>query len=136
MSNASSFAESVMALADEVEPFKPVARYDRDGDCVEFFAKPDGFYAQRVDDRVTVYCSQETGEIVGSLIKGVSIFYRDAVRQFPGLVNEVHDGRVPLEHLFRAHLWSGAAPEAMQVIQYRKLMEVAEISGAEAAVLT
>ena len=67
-SNA-DFAKRMMLLAKPAEQFKPTATYDRDGDCIEFLAKPDPFYAERVDDLVTVYYSQETGEVIGSLIK-------------------------------------------------------------------
>jgi hypothetical protein len=70
----SEFAKRMMLLARPAEHFTPVAAYDADGDCVEFLAKPDAFYAERVDDLVTVYYSQETGEVIGSLIKGVSKF--------------------------------------------------------------
>ena len=57
-------------LAQPAEDFKPTAVYDPDGDCIEFIAKPDPFYAERVDDLLTVYYSQESGEEVGSLIEG------------------------------------------------------------------
>ena len=70
----SEFAERMMLLAQTAEEFVPTATYDRDGDCIEFLAKPDPFYAERVDDLVTVYYSQETNEVIGSLIKGVSGF--------------------------------------------------------------
>ena len=71
MSN-SEFAKRMMLLARPAEQFEPTAIYDPDGDCIEFLAKPDSFYAERVDDLVTVYYSQETNEVIGSLIKGVS----------------------------------------------------------------
>lgn len=70
-SNA-EFAKRIMLLARPAERFRPTATYDPDGDCIEFLAKPDPFCAERVDDLVTVYFSQETGEIIGSLINGVS----------------------------------------------------------------
>ena len=58
----SEFAKRMMLLARPSEQFKPTATYDPDGDCIEFLAKPDPFYAERIDDLVTVYYSQETGE--------------------------------------------------------------------------
>ncbi len=66
------FAQSMLTTAQSKPAFQPGARYDRDGDCIEFLASPDPFYAQRLDDLVTIYYSQETNEIVGSLIKRVS----------------------------------------------------------------
>jgi hypothetical protein len=44
--------------------------YDPDGACIEFLAKPEPFYAERIDDLVTVYYSQDTHEVIGSLLKG------------------------------------------------------------------
>jgi hypothetical protein len=54
----SEFAERMMLLAKPAEPFEPTANYDPDGDCIEILAKPDSFYAERVDDLVTVYYSR------------------------------------------------------------------------------
>src|ERR1051326_8258570 len=62
----SDFAARVMELARAGKDFKPTATYDPDGDCVEFLARPDPFYAERIDDLVTVYYSQIDNEIVGS----------------------------------------------------------------------
>ena len=77
MSN-SDFAKRMMLLARPAEQFEPTATYDPDGDCIEFLARPDPFYAERVDDLVTVYYSQESNEVVGSLIKGVRGFMANA----------------------------------------------------------
>ena len=68
------FAKRVMLMAEPAKPFKSTATYDPDGDCIEFVASADPFYAERVDDLVSVYYSQVTGQVVGSLIKGVSKF--------------------------------------------------------------
>lgn len=70
----SDFARRMMLLARPANQFEPVATYDPDGDCIEFLARPDPFYAERIDDLATVYYSQETDEVIGSLIKGVSRF--------------------------------------------------------------
>jgi len=132
LSNA-DFAAQVMALAHPEEPFKATAIYDPDGDCIEFLAKPDSFYAERVDDFVTVYYSQDTKEVIGSLIKGVSRFCSKVLKQMPGFQIEIIDGRVKLVHLFRAKLWSSKQePDAVQTVTYRKLIEVAEEAKVEA----
>jgi hypothetical protein len=131
MSNA-DFAKHMMQLADPKTPFQPTAIYDRDGDCIEFLAAPDPFYAERVDDLVTVYYSQESGEIIGSLLKGVSIFCRETLAKMPGFRIEIHDGRVKLEHIFRLRLWSSnRKPEELHTITYQKLITVAEQSDVE-----
>jgi len=122
-----------MLLAKPAERFKPTATYDPDGDCVEFLANPDPFYAERVDDLVTVYYSQETDEVIGSLIKGVSKFCGRFLDRMPGFRIEVRDGRVKLEHVFRARLWSSDhRPGEMPTLIYEKLIDVAEETDAEA----
>jgi hypothetical protein len=127
------FAEQVMRLATPAEPFEPVVTYDRDGDCIEFLAKPGNFYAERLDDLVTVYCSQETDEVIGSLIKGVSKFCTDLLKRMPALRIVIQDKRVKLEHIFIARLCSfETSPEDVVTLKYRKLIEVAEESEAEA----
>lgn len=127
------FAKQMMLLAKPAEKFEPHAYYDADGDCIEFVAKPDSFYAERVDDLVTVYYSQATGELMGSLIKGVSHFLKQTLLKNPGFKIEIEDGGIHLVHLFRAKLWSKAATDEnrMQSLIYKKLIEVAEESDVE-----
>ena len=126
------FAKRMMLLARPAEQFRPTATYDPDGDCIEFLAKPDPFYAERVDDLVTVYYSQETGEVIGSLLKGVSAFCREMLQKMPSFQVEINNGRVRLGHLFRARLWPSANdPQDIATLTYRKLMNVAEEANAE-----
>lgn len=121
----SEFARRMMLLARSAERFKPTATYDRDGDCIEFLASPDPFYAERIDDLVTVYYSQETDAVIGSLIKGVSKFCRDMLSAMPGFRIEIHDGPVSLQHIFLARMWSARLdPNDMAALTYRKLIEV------------
>lgn len=58
------------------EPFKPVAYYDSDGDCLEFIASPEPFIAKRCDDLLTVYYGEQSRKIVGSQIKAVSSLFK------------------------------------------------------------
>jgi hypothetical protein len=126
------FAKRMMLLARPAEQFRPTAAYDPDGDCIEFLAKPHPFFAERVDDLVTVYYSQETGEVIGSLLKGVSAFCKQMLEQMPGFQIEISNGRVRLVHLFRARLWSSAKdPQDLATLTYRKLINVAEEANAE-----
>lgn len=132
MSN-SDFAKRMMLLARPAEQFEPTATYDPDGDCIEFLARPDPFYAERVDDLVTVYYSQETNEVIGSLMKGVRGFCEAIDRAMPGFKIEIRDGRVRLVHIFRARLWtSKTAPKDLATLTYEKLIQVAEDSEVEA----
>jgi hypothetical protein len=126
----------MLELARTAPPFQPTATYDADGDCIEFIAKPDSFYAERVDDLITVYYSHENNEIVGSLIKCVSRFYRDVVEKVPGFQIEIQGGRVRLVHLFRAKLWTSALDtDSIITMTYRKLIEVAEEANVETALI-
>jgi len=119
-------------LARPAEQFEPTAIYDPDGDCIEFLAKPDSFYAERVDDLVTVHYSQETQEVIGSLIKGVRGFSERILKAMPRFQIEIRDGRVRLVHIFRARLGtSKAAPERSIALTYEKLIKVAEDSQVE-----
>jgi hypothetical protein len=56
--------------------FQSVPRYFKDGDFVAYFLKNDMYYAQRIDERVTVYVSEETGFVVGCKIKSVSHLFK------------------------------------------------------------
>jgi hypothetical protein len=124
-SNA-EFAKRMMLLARPAEQYRPTAIYDPDGDCIEFLAKPDPFWAERIDDLVTVYYSQETGEIVGSLLTGVSRFCSEFSKKNPGFQIVIDDGPIRLEHLFLARLWSSPQDrKAITTLAYKKLIEVA-----------
>lgn len=128
------FSKRMTLLARPAELFKPTATYDPDGDCIEFLAKPDPFYAERIDDLVTVYYSQETDEVVGSLIKGVSAFCRNVLNKMPGFRIEIQDGPVRLQHIFQARLWSTELePDELPTMIYRKLIEVSEDAIVEGA---
>lgn len=121
------FAKRMMLLARPAEQFEPTATYDPDGDCIEFLAKPDPFYGERVDDLLTVYYSQDTDEVIGSLLKGVSRFCKQMLEKMPGFKVEVHDGRFRLVHIFRARLWSSKLnPQDIPALVYQKLIEVAD----------
>jgi hypothetical protein len=126
MSN-DEFAKRMMLLAKPACEFKPTAYYDSDGDCIEFLAKPDPFYEERIDDLVTVYYSQKTGEVVGSLVKGVSKLAKRLARDLPGFMITIEDRRIRLEHLFLARMWlEKYEPQSINVLAYKKLAEMAK----------
>jgi hypothetical protein len=133
----SEFARRMTLLARPADEFKPIATYDRDGDCIEFLTKPDAFYAERIDDLVTVYYSQETDEVIGSQIKGVSKFCREVEGKLPGFKIEIHDGPVRLQHIFLARMWSARLePQALATLTYRKLVEVSRDAVVEGELCT
>jgi hypothetical protein len=84
---------------------------------------------------VTVYYSQETNEVTGSLIKGVSEFCAAVLQRMPGFRIEIRDGRVSLQHIFRARLWSVALdPQGLPTLAYQKLIAMAEETEVETEV--
>lgn len=126
MSN-DEFAKRMMLMAKPASEFKATAYYDSDGDCIEFLAKPDPFYEERVDDLVTVYYSQKTGEVIGSLVKGVSKLTKRLAQELPGFMITSDDGRIRMEHLFLAGMWmQKSEPQEIGVLAYKKLAEIAE----------
>jgi len=129
----SDFAQEVLSRVKRGRGFTPQVTYDPDGDCIEFIAKPDSFYAERVDQLLTVYYSRETREVIGSLIKGVSKLLARIKSNYPNFRIEIQDGKVRLEHLFTAQLWiyEGEPPKEA-VLTYKKLRQVAEEAQAEA----
>lgn len=133
MSEHSDFAKFVLGRVKPDEAFRPSATYDPDGDCIEFLARNDSFYAEWVDDLVTVYYSHETGEVVGSLITGVSRFQQRMSEKLPGFKIVIQDGHVRLEHIFLAGLWATRRdPGSLPVLTYKKLIQMAEDTAATA----
>ena len=127
------FAAHIMKLAHDAPPFQPTTTCDPDGDCIEFVVSPDAFYAERVDELLTVYHSQETREIIGSQIKGLARFCKEMLEKLPGLRIEVQDGPVTLQHIFLATLWtSDPQLDKIAMLPYRTLIEVARQSNAKA----
>jgi hypothetical protein len=114
-------------------PFKPMVTYDRRDDSIEFLAANDNYRVERIDSLVSVYCSRESGDIIGSLIKGVSGLLKDILQKIPGFQVEIHDGKVKLVHLFQARRWL-KAPQNILVLKYKKLEKVAEESDVEAEI--
>jgi hypothetical protein len=118
------FAARVLELAKPGEHFSPTAYYDHDGDCIEFLARPENFYAERIDDLVTVYYSEETGEIVGSLLKGVTALCKKLLERLPGFKIEIQHDKVKLVHIFRAKLWASEVnPDKLATVTYQKLID-------------
>lgn len=124
------FAREVLEFSSGEPNLQPCAYYDPDGDCIEFLTSSHNFYAERIDDLVTVYYDETSNEIVGSLIKGVSAF----VLKSPNLAILVkEEGRVRLAHLFAAGLFGRNKKSSKLIVHtYEKLIEQAEVTQAEA----
>ena len=128
------FMKHVKRVCKPPEVFSPIARYSKDGDCVEFFAKNDDFCAIRIDRLLTIYRSKENDEIIGSLIKGVSHIYDNIMSTMPAFGVFIQGKRVKLSHFFFANILSKELKEENRVIinTYAEVEELAETHNLEA----
>lgn len=106
MAAGGTFEQSMLEDFGQIEPFKPCAYYDKDGDCIEFFFSNERSYGKRLDSWVTVYRSRKTDEIVGGLLKGL----HRLMRRYPGLDIEIKDGQVEVACILRAPAWAQGDP--------------------------
>jgi hypothetical protein len=133
--NDHRFADQVLSQVPAHPVRFPRATYDPDGDCIEFLLSNESYYARRIDSLITVYRSQESNEIVGSLITGVRKFLTQVLQRAPGFKVEIRDGRILLQHIFTAWLWcERVAAENQEVHLYNFLRARAEEAGAEVEV--
>jgi len=127
-----AFARKLMARVQTASWSEPRVFPNADGDCIELLLSNDNYRAERLDSLVTVYVNRENGELVGALVKGVRSFVRKMVARIPGFKIEIMDGKVKLEYLFTAGLWSHDAPTNQILVQrYRKLRQIAEAADLE-----
>jgi hypothetical protein len=122
-----AFAQGLMARVQTGPWSGPKVFPNREGDCIEVLLSSDSYRAERLDSLVTVYVNRENGELVGALVKGVRSFVRKMVERIPGFKIEIVDGKVKLEYLFTAGLWSHDTPTNRVLVQrYQKLRQIAE----------
>lgn len=73
MDDATDFAGAVLGRVPDVPAPFPQVSYDPDGDCIEVLLSGESYYARWLGGPLTVYLSQETGEIVGILVEGMGL---------------------------------------------------------------
>ncbi|MEX2118784.1 MAG: hypothetical protein WD847_04165 [Pirellulales bacterium] len=96
--------------------FAPCAHYDRDADALTLYVGNEPEHGRRLNSRVTIYISDETGELVGCRIKGVRAVLED-VGSFDIAISL---GKVKLKILFAAlHGPFSTDPDSREV--YRRL---------------
>ena len=134
--NGEEFLAEMESRFGPAQAFQPTATYIADGDCIEFIGRPGRYYAERLDDLVTVYLSEDDHEISGSLIKGVKKLCKQLTEKLPGFKINLDGGRVRLEHLFQARVWSEPVPSKTIELTYRRLIEVAKTTRVEAEFCT
>ncbi|MBU4271707.1 MAG: hypothetical protein KKA28_07600 [Planctomycetes bacterium] len=81
-----------------VSRFASVPHYFRDGDFVTFYVSDERYYAERVDQLLTVYRSATTGAMIGCKIKGV----RHILSTLGDFAVVVRDGAIQLGLFFLA----------------------------------
>jgi len=69
---AKTAADFFRELGGPQEPaYRAEPWYNPNGDSIHYHWRPDEFYAERIDDKLTVYRSMATDDAVGCQIKGV-----------------------------------------------------------------
>lgn len=53
-------------------PFEPYVVYNQDGDQIEVFLKNDAYYGQWINENLVILCSQDTDEVIGVEVAGVT----------------------------------------------------------------
>src|SRR2546428_11080786 len=76
--------------------FTPRPHYIAEGDCLIFYFKDDESYAERVDELLTLYRSEKTGEVVGCEVKGIKCI----TKRLGEFGIQIKDNNVDLRLLF------------------------------------
>jgi ABC-type amino acid transport substrate-binding protein len=115
------------------EHFKPFAFHNTDGDCVEFFVTQDDYFAERIDDYLTLYLDMDTEQIVGFVIKNIKRILERLSKQKSAMAFVIDDGRVRLRSLF-VSMFANENTNLDQekkrdlvIREYRKVVEIAEM---------
>lgn len=126
-SHMPDFLSRMVEEAEKAPSFTPNAFFNQDGDLIEFLASDESYYAERVDSRLTVFYGQDSGELVGAMLKGVSCIVRDFTKTLPNFRLEVIDGRMHLSALISATMWATTEDKApVRSVLYKKVRRVAE----------
>ncbi len=99
MSNPQEIWQAIDELGGVSSAFSPMAWYNPDGDCLEFHLSNESYYARRLDGWVTVYIGEDSGEIVGGVVKGVK---GSLLRRFPGIRVFLEGNEVNIHLLLQA----------------------------------
>ena len=112
------------------EPFRPLAYYNPEGDSIEFIFSEEEYTAERIDSFVTVYVGDESGDLVGSVLKDVTLKLRELRYEHPEVEVQISDGRVRLECLLKPEKGDLSNPSKRFI--YRRLQKVAQQNDAVA----
>ena len=133
--NNEEFANAMLQFVrPRDEPFAPRSYHNRHGNCIEFIFVDEDYVAERMDELLTLYKGETSGNIVGVVIKGVSTKVAELLDEHPGLKLEVCDGhRFKLEAFFT---WGQlSSRDKFHALTYKTLRQMAEESQAEVELL-
>ena len=121
------YENAILEMAKEEQvAFEPFSLLNEDGDCIEFFVSPKDYYAERVDDYLTVYIEEETGEVAGFVIKNITRILKRVAAQQAVYSFVIFDGEVRLEALFTVMLGNTVDQKITYVREYRKVVDIAK----------
>jgi len=119
------FSRKILELETKGARFSPYVFLDPDGDTVEFVASPDTYHAERLDDFLTVYISEERDCVVGALLKDIRARMKRICDVLPGFKFELDDGKVRLEAIIRAHGWTSRHdPKSYDIRLFKSLTKM------------
>ncbi len=124
------FATRIFEIAgNPVERFEPFVFHNTAGDCIEFFVSQEDYFAERIDDYLTLYLDMDTEEIVGFVIKNVKRILDRLASNKTATAFVIDDGKIRLRSLFFS-LFSPDKSEdpghELIVREYAKVAKVAE----------
>lgn len=129
MAETTDLIEFLDKRPESAEQFKPYAYYGEEEDALTFFFRDEQDYAKRLNKRVTVYLSTETGDLTGCLIKNV----RQVLEDIGWFDVQIDHGRVNLKMLFLA-LRGTFAEQTEGRTLYRELGKRVSAAGEEISI--
>jgi hypothetical protein len=119
------YEDAVLALtSQECGEFSPFAFVNEEGDCIEFFVSAHDYYAQRVDDYLTLYLEEETEDVAGFVVKNVTQILERVATQQENYAFVIKDGEVCIQTLFFAMV-SGDVCQKTFVREYHRVAGIA-----------
>jgi len=126
MQTNTAFTDSILSLSHACySPQRfPLSYLDKKNDCLEILFADDAYNGERIDGRVTIYRSIETRELVGVLIKGLSIWVSRILQHFPGVSIDLQAGKFKFGLFFQLEQFVSTDPHLQLV--YKQLYAEAE----------
>jgi hypothetical protein len=130
MLSDTDFAQEIFNIANNLaQPFHPFVFYNKAGDCIEFYVSQNDYYAERIDDYLTLFLDMDTDEIVGFMVKNIKQILNKIDTSKLAWSFIVNDDEVQLGVLFTAIFLSDKKTsdrDEVLVREYKKVVKVAE----------